>query len=86
VLVQDELINQLGIKMSNLIMNIAKQYPHLDPSKITRNAAFGVVLNNTTVSGKNLAKHPSGARVTGQVLRQLGFVETKAVEGNLDDF
>jgi hypothetical protein len=72
--------------MSNLIMNIAKQYPHLDPAKVSRNAAFGVILNNTTVSGKNLHKHPSGARVTGQVLRQLGFKETKVIEGNLDDF
>lgn len=71
--------------MSDLIRNIAALYTNLDPVKVTRNQAFGVVLNNTTVSGKTLAGHPNGGRVTAQVLNRLGFIEPpKEVEGNLD--
>jgi len=69
----------------SIISQIAAQYNHLSPEKVTRNQAFGVVLNNTTVGGQTLASHPSGARVTGQVLSRLGFSQTQEVEGNLDD-
>ena len=73
--------------MSTLIKNIAKQYPHISPANVARNQAFGVVYNNTTVSGTRLCDHASGKRVTGQVLTQLGFQsDAAAVEGSLDDF
>lgn len=71
--------------MSNLIKNIATQYPNLQQASVTRNVAFGVVYNNTSVSGIKLCDHPSGKRVTGQVLSLLGYTSGSAeVEGDLD--
>jgi hypothetical protein len=70
--------------MSKLISNIAKQYSNLQSSGVSRNAAFGVVYNNTTVGGVRLNDHPNGKRVTGQVLQALGFEDVKSVEGDLD--
>lgn len=72
--------------MSKLITNIANKYAHLKPETVERNAAFGVIYNNTTVSGVKLSQHEAGKRVTGQVLRQLGYDDTNAVTGSLDDF
>lgn len=72
--------------MSKLISSIAKQYSNLNESSVSRNTAFGVVYNNTTVSGIRLNDHPNGKRVTGQVLQALGFEDVKHVEGSLDDF
>jgi hypothetical protein len=71
--------------MSNLIKNIAAQYTNISPANVARNQAFGVVYNNTTVSGIRLCDHASGKRVTGQVLSLMGFQSDKAdVEGDLD--
>jgi hypothetical protein len=70
--------------MSKLISNIAKQYSNLQSSGVSRNTAFGVVYNNTIVSGIRLNDHPNGKRVTGQVLQALGFEDVKSVEGDLD--
>lgn len=72
--------------MSKLITNIANKYAHLKPESVERNKAFGVIYNNTTVSGVKLSEHEAGKRVAGQVLRQLGYVDTADVTGSLDDF
>tara|TARA_R110000737_G_scaffold148023_3_gene177663 strand:+ start:504 stop:725 length:222 start_codon:yes stop_codon:yes gene_type:complete len=73
--------------MSTLIKNIAKQYSNLHSAGVSRNTAFGVVYNNTTVGGVRLQDHASGKRVVGQVLTALGYKsEVSDVAGSLDDF
>jgi len=75
--------------MSTLINSIAKQYPNLNPVKISRNQAYGIVLNNTIVGGTSLNSHPKGSKVTSQVLDALGYPQLRTVaevKGNLDDF
>lgn len=71
--------------MSTLIKNIATQYSNLHKAGVSRNTAFGVVYNNTTVGGIRLQDHASGKRVTGQVLTLLGYSTVAAdIEGDLD--
>lgn len=76
--------------MSNLISNIAKQYSNINTVKVSRNQAYGIILNNTEIGGISLHTHPKGSQVTGQVLTLLGYpaLERKkaTVKGNLDDF
>lgn len=79
--------------MSTLIKNIAKQYPHLQAKsdlsdeaiKTARNAAFGVIYNNTYVGGTLLSSHPKGKKVASAVLDYLGH-NVNYVKGSLDDF
>jgi len=71
----------------SIIKSIATQYAGLDPDKISRNSAFGIIYNNTVVGETQLIKHPKGMRVVALVLQELGFENPKqVVEGNLDDF
>lgn len=75
--------------MSTLIKNIAKQYSNINVVKVTRSQAYGIILNNTVVGGTSLNSHPSGSKVTAQVLDQLGYPQLRTVaevKGNLDDF
>lgn len=71
--------------MSKAIVAIAKQYPHLNPERISRNSAFGVVYNNTSIGGKRLSAMDNGKRVTSQVLRQLGYVDTVDLDVDVSD-
>ena len=71
--------------MSNLISKIAANYSNLQQASVTRNVAFGVIFNNTTVGGIRLQDHASGKKVTGQVLAHLGYKSANAdVDGDLD--
>lgn len=59
--------------MSQVIKAIAKQYMSLPANCPERLKAYGVVYNNTEVGGVRLSSHPSGKRVAGLVLDELGY-------------
>lgn len=77
--------------MSNLISNIAKQYPRLiADGERKRASTWAVVLNNTEVSGTKLADHPKGKKIADLVCAELGYEgysnTVTRVTGSLDDF
>ena len=73
--------------MSQVIKAIAKQYMSLPANCPERLKAYGVVYNNTEVGGVRLSDHPSGKRVAGLVLDELGYnqlTRNVAIDGDLN--
>lgn len=64
------------MSQAQLVSNLVSEFNRLDPARLTRNQAFGIVINAKNSRGVSLLDHfgqVEALRITGQVLNELGF-------------
>jgi hypothetical protein len=60
----------------SLVQNLVSEFNRLDPNKLSRNQAFGIVVNARNSKGISLLDHlgqTEAVKTAGQVLNELGF-------------
>jgi hypothetical protein len=64
------------MSQAQLVQNLVAEFNRLDATKLTRNQAFGIVVNAKNSKGVSLLDHlgqTEAIKVAGQVLNELGF-------------
>lgn len=64
------------MSQAQLVQALTAEFNRLDPAKLSRNAAFGIVINTKNSKGISLQEHlgqTEALKVAGAVLNNLGF-------------
>jgi hypothetical protein len=61
---------------AQLVSNLVSEFNRLDPAKLSRNQAFGIVINAKNSKGVSLQENfgqVEALKIAGSVLNELGF-------------
>jgi hypothetical protein len=64
------------MSQAQLVSNLVTEFSRLDPAKLSRNQAFGIIVNAKNSKGVSLQDNfglTEALKITGQVLNELGF-------------